>query len=903
MKFSKFSKFVAAISACSVLCAGLTLPDINPLIENNNSILLSADAASESIENQMDIGTVEIGGGGFISGIVTGGNVMYARTDVGGAYKYNFDTKRWEQLLDFIDENDRGLLSIDALCIDPNNDNNVYMLAGCAYFSAEKTVIFRSRDGGKTFDEIDVTKMIQVHANGQGRQCGESIAVDPDNPDIIYCGGDVTAGDSALIMSKDGGDTWEPVKGYDKLGLFKESIKWPSWTNNMVRALTTDEYLNQNGIASVRILGGKVYVATSVKGVESVHVADVGSDEFEVLSADLPTDIYPSRINQDADGNLLITYCGKVTGDSPGAIYRYSPKTNTLEDISPDKVGFGACVSMPDNANELIATSCNVWSSQNWEPGESVWGDWLYRSTDGGKTWTTIYPGKMGEWYYDEEAQEMKQRQLYDFLNDGGSSWIRGRAIHWSGAIVLNPNDPSQALVSSGNGVFTWDNIWTEDPEATFHSKGIEEVVAFDMASVPGGGLYSAIGDYDGFEHINNNTDVIRYNPTLDKIASNGSCTTIAYCPSNPKVMVRGSEGEGVGLYTIDGGKTWEKLSGTEAGGRAAINQLEDGSYRIYFGGKGKIKYTDDFGATWNNASGVKGTKMIKPLVDPENPKYVYAYTAQFNEYYHYSHPEPTFEDAHYVLMVSDDYGATFTSQDICMYDQCDESYRIGYLSEGEMVVGAGWNGAYHVSDYGKKVEKLDSVFYCKTIGYGAPEKEGAPNALYMYGQPEESDPQGVYRSSDGGKTWVAINLNHLYGGTGNGNFLVGDMNEFGTVYMSTVGCGIVYMKDTGEVKPITTTTTTTEVTTETTTTTTSITTGSSIIIDPNALYGDINVDDKISLSDVILLNKYIANTYEPTEQGKINANCDKTDDEINFKDTTALMQAMLGLVELPITE
>lgn len=57
--------------------------------------------------------------------------------------------------------------------------------------------------------------MIQVHGNGDGRQCGEAIAVDPDNPDIIYCGGDVNSGSSALIWSQDGGDTWEPVKGYD----------------------------------------------------------------------------------------------------------------------------------------------------------------------------------------------------------------------------------------------------------------------------------------------------------------------------------------------------------------------------------------------------------------------------------------------------------------------------------------------------------------------------------------------------------------------------------------------------------------------------------------------------------------------------------------------------------------
>ena len=65
----------------------------------------------------------------------------------------------------------------------------------------------------------------------------------------------------------------------------------------------------------------------------------------------------------------------------------------------------------------------------------------------------------------------------------------------------------------------------------------------------------------------------------------------------------------------------------------------------------------------------------------------------------------------------------------------------------------------------------------------------------YSCGKPLESDPEGISRSSDRGKTWVLINENQVSGGTGDGNFLVGDMNTFGMVYMSTVGLGIKYGK------------------------------------------------------------------------------------------------------------
>ena len=93
-------------------------------------------AATSSIASEMEWGTLKIGGGGFVSGIVTGKKAMYARTDVGGAYRFNYDTDNWEQLFGFINEDDRGLLSVDAMAIDPTDDNTVYFLCGCAYFSA-----------------------------------------------------------------------------------------------------------------------------------------------------------------------------------------------------------------------------------------------------------------------------------------------------------------------------------------------------------------------------------------------------------------------------------------------------------------------------------------------------------------------------------------------------------------------------------------------------------------------------------------------------------------------------------------------------------------------------------------------------------------------------------------------
>jgi hypothetical protein len=111
-------------------------------------------------------------------------------------------------------------MSVKGIAIDPNDDDIVYFLVGCAYHYPYKTAILKTIDGGLSFIEIEISDLIDVHGNGAGRECGEPIAIDPDNPFIIYVGGDVAGGESALIKSMDAGLTWKPVKGYDELGFF-----------------------------------------------------------------------------------------------------------------------------------------------------------------------------------------------------------------------------------------------------------------------------------------------------------------------------------------------------------------------------------------------------------------------------------------------------------------------------------------------------------------------------------------------------------------------------------------------------------------------------------------------------------------------------------------------------------
>lgn len=852
------------------------------------SIISPDNANAADLTANMKWEAVKIGGAGFVSGIVTGQKEMYLRTDVGGAYKYNYEINEWEQIFAFINEADRGYLSVKGIAIDPTDDNTAYFLCGCAYFSDARTVIFKTTDGGKTFTKSDVTDLIQVHGNGDGRECIEPIAIDPDNPDTIYAGGDVTAGKSALIKSTDGGKTWNSVDTYDDLGLFTTELKYPMWTNHMVRGTEDKEYNQQNGIGCILIEDGKVYVGTSVTGQANIHVASVKDDKFSVLSKDLPTANYPCTFSTDKNGNLYFTYiAGLAFSGTAGGAFKYDTATGKVTDISPTNNAFGKIEVDRENPDKLVTRTCGVWSDQwfelEWTDDSIAWGDHFYRSEDGGATWQDITPGQQAGQYTDNHYF------ISNPIDTNGYDWIYGKACHWGSGMMIDPRNPDRVVMTSGNGVYACDNIWDEKGiQFYFQPDGVEEVVCLGFVSVPNGENYSAIGDYDGFIHKDINEIPQQYKPNI------GSTSAIAYCPSDTKVMCRVGEHEGKAYYSLDAGATWKDLKVPNGGGKMAITKLKDGSYRFIKAdsGNGSLQYSDDFGGSWTKCEGLDGSKTTYPLVDLNNPAVVYGSGIKHNDYWA-SDPnkkEPTLEESHYSFYISTDYGATFKETVVSKYDQCDHTGDLAYLGEDNILMAVGWNGMYSITEGGTKIEKTD-VFYCKTLGYGAPEKEGGLNTVFMYGRPAETDAEGIYRSTDGGKTWDCINTDNLYGGTGNGNFLVGDMDEFGTVFMSTVGAGIVCGKLSDGTEPPTS---------KPPTSTENPTTKPTTPPDEDVVYGDANNDGTVSIADAAAILQAIGNAdkYALTEIGIKNADCYEPGSGLTAADALAIQKLDAGIIK-----
>lgn len=148
------------------------------------------------------------GGGGFITGIVFSTKqpgLVYARTDIGGAYRFDTNSGRWIPLLDWIGSTDWNLSGVESIAIDPQNPHRVYLAVGTYTneWTTENGAILRSDDYGHTFQRFNLP--FKVGSNMPGRGMGERLAIDPNNTRVLYLG---TRSGNGLWRSTDAGQTW-----------------------------------------------------------------------------------------------------------------------------------------------------------------------------------------------------------------------------------------------------------------------------------------------------------------------------------------------------------------------------------------------------------------------------------------------------------------------------------------------------------------------------------------------------------------------------------------------------------------------------------------------------------------------------------------------------------------------
>ena len=138
--------------------------------------------------------------------------------------------------------------------------------------------------------------------------------------------------------------------------------------------------------------------------------------------------------------------------------------------------------------------------------------------------------------------------------------------------------------------------------------------------------------------------------------------------------------------------------------------------------------------------------------------------------------------------------------------------------------------------------------------------------------------------------------------GTGDGKRTsMANWNDLtGQGYINTSGFGVLKLVGDGTIVTTVTTTTTDPATSTTTTTTTAsspITSDTTEPLPSDLLFGDVNLDGKVNLTDAVLLNKAVADVVDLSEKAQKNADC-KMDGEVNGNDAITLLQFLTHIID-----
>ncbi|WP_117208593.1 WD40/YVTN/BNR-like repeat-containing protein [Allorhizocola rhizosphaerae] len=722
---------------------------------------------------------VQIVGGGFMPGIIyneTEPGLVYARADIGGAYRMDNTTGRWVPLLDWVGWEQWGWTGVVSLATDPVDPNRVYAAAGTYTndWDPNNGAILRSANRGATWAVSPLP--FKLGGNMPGRSMGERLAIDPNRNDILYFG---TPKDG-LWRSTDSGVTWSKLTSFPNPG---DYIQDPAEPNNYLNqpigvvSVTFDKRTGSAGNATQTI-----YVGVADKDGTTIYRTINGGSTWELVPGQPTKHCCPQHAVLDhVNGQLYVTYSntpGPYDG-SEGDVWRLDTASGAWTRISPmpsddsngdNYFGYGGLTVDRQNPNVVMITSFTSW----W-PDEMIW-----RSTDRGTTWTRIwdwtrYPNRSFRYKHDISAAP--------WLDWGGapSGGRPGAEVYpklgWMvGDLEIDPFNSNQMMYVTGATVYGSDDLtsWDAGQQITIKVKaqGIEETAIQELVSPPSGPpLFSGMYDVYGFTHTN--LDAVPSAFYRDRIAT----TTIDYAELNPAIVWRaGSPPEGVraATYSTNSGSSWTSVgaqpTGTTNGGTIAVGA---NASRVVWSPDGAgVHYTSNSGKAWTASSGIPTGAQVRS--DRVNPNKFYGF-------------------ANGTFYVSTNGGQSFTATAATGLPASGQ-FKVVPGVEGHIWLAGGTTdgvkGMWRSTDSGASFTKLANVEEADTIGFG----KAAPGQSYMalYTSAKIGGVRGIYRSDNQGATWVRVNDDqNQWAWTG--KTITGDPRVYGRVYIGTNGRGIIY--------------------------------------------------------------------------------------------------------------
>lgn len=742
---------------------------------------------------------VELNGMGWITGLVACPSPpyqIYARSDVGGVYRYDRQAQRWIQLLDSFGLDDRNVHSVDGFAVDPVNGNIIYFAGNPTDAAGE---IWKSVDGGASWQATGLRGAAKIYMGGNDdyrSDVGERLAVDPNNSNVIYFGSRRDG-----LWRKFGEGSWE------KVSALPAASSAPGFTY---------------------IAFDKTGGTTRVNGQNVTKIFYVGAYLNEEGTG-------ASGVYKTADGGVTFT---KMTGTSNGRTQQPLRGIVNIDGVfvTTTQHGIlraernGAALSAAVVANNEVSGLSVSADSKNFVVLGNNKDKSVYFSNTNGLNWT---------------SSPQRNGIKMPYQNDG---WCHSER----GGYVIDPADRSgrTAFAGTGFGVVKTVNLSAAEREIVWddHTFGMSILVVNTVKAAPvrdGHDLHAGVYDMGGFSirdiarvpesrlaANNAGTFNVEWNIPLTGI------TGMDYSYWYPKYMVYAGWHEfgystdyalkfGV---TTDGGNTWTEtsipqnrkrsigLGSFEAAGTIAISSTNPYNL-VYSPAGGFVRYSTDMGRTWRDASsGISGGVTTKfYLNDRQNVMYeriMPYWTAQNvasdkingNVFYLFTVWNGTRSE----FWRSEDGGRNWTRTYVGnARDGVDSAglpftnVRVNPVREGDvfLAIRPGHDGEDSRLPFDYKplwrstdrtctgFQRVPGIQYAIDAAFGKGDSADTPY-IYVYGKAENDSVFGVYLSRDDGRTWTRITPDNMQFGKALG--LEADMRYRNRVYLYTGGRGIV---------------------------------------------------------------------------------------------------------------
>ena len=689
-----------------------------------------------------EFGNAAIGGGGYIPGIVYSkaeSGLKYCRTDIGGAYRRREGDAAWVPITDHlggVNSDSWNLIGIEAIACDPVEAGRVYL--SCGTYAGSNGAILRSEDYGDTWEQVDMP--FAMGGNMSGRGVGERLAVNPKDNRQVFCGSRT----DGLYVSGDYGKTWEKCSAFPVTGdYFQEK--------------------NQIGVMWIEFApeSNDMYVGCAMQNGECIYRSKDGGRTFEALPANLPG-MYPLRADISANGYLYLCYadsCGPNAAVKDGAVCRFDTGKDKFEDITPQcgdgrYGGFSGISVDASDPDTVVCGTLGFWSDR----GENI-----YRSTDGGDTWTPFFSNTETNYQMDVSDAEWL---------DWGRGEQNASIGWWMADLEIDPFNSDAVTWGTGATLYCTRDLTAlgsgKPVTAAFDAHGIEETAVFKVVSVPQKDgspvLYSIMGDLTGFSHLSAET-----RPDDAHFMKNGTASDLAAAWQNGNIAVYANDSKKAPLtVTTDGGSTWTpvpKLPERTPNGTVALNA--DGSVLFWVPGKlsAPAYFSTDLGTSWYKSNGLGLNARIYP--DPTDPQIIYAACGGS-------------------IYLSKDSGTNFAATGLAVSDNAE--LVPSAEQPGAVWIRSGVSLGYS-DDYAKTVDYIKGVS-ANAIGIGAAAAGSKIMPLYFMGEANGTG-SGIYMTEDHGKSFSKLTTEK----DGFGNLtpsITGDATEYGKFYFATNGRGII---------------------------------------------------------------------------------------------------------------